>query len=101
KTFTFAAMPGPFVPAVKSEIPEVKYAARTNWSTRALFKVGDKSIYQMGLYADPDFLKMFSFKLLKGDAPTLLTDPSSIIITDVMAKKFFGEQDAIGKTLII
>jgi predicted permease len=51
------------------------------------------------MFADPDFLKMFSFKLLKGDVNTLLTDPASIIITDKMAGKFFGKEDPIGKTL--
>lgn len=51
------------------------------------------------MFTDPDFLRMFSFQVLKGDTSKFLTDPSSIIITDVMAEKFFGKQDPIGKTL--
>jgi hypothetical protein len=42
KKFTFAAMPGGFGPAVKQELPEIKYAARTDWGTRSLFTVGEK-----------------------------------------------------------
>jgi len=99
KTFTFAAMPGPFAPAAKQEIPEIKYIARTDWRSRHLFSYGDKHIYEFGHFTDPDFLKMFSFEVLKGDTSKFLTDPSSIIITDVMAEKFFGKQDPIGKTL--
>lgn len=37
KTFTFAAMPGPFAPAAKKEFPEIKYIARTDWRSRHLF----------------------------------------------------------------
>ena len=99
KKFTFAAMPGGFGPAVKQELPEIKYAARTDWGTRSLFTVGEKSIYEMGLFADPDFLQMFSFPLVKGELNQQLKDPTSIVITDEMAEKFFGKENAIGKTL--
>ena len=99
KTYTFAALPGKFGPAIKQELPEIKYSARTDWGSRLLFSLGDKSIYERGLFTDPDFLKMFSFKVLKGDTATLLTDPSSIVITDKMAEKFFGKEDPVGKTL--
>jgi putative ABC transport system permease protein len=99
QTFTFSAMPGPFAPAAKQEIPEIKYIARTDWRSRHLISYGDKNIYEVGLFTDPDFLKMFSFKVLKGDTSKFLKDPTSIIITDVMAEKFFGKQEAIGKTL--
>ncbi|MDP4262377.1 MAG: ABC transporter permease [Bacteroidota bacterium] len=99
KTYTFAALPGKFGPAIKQELPEIKYSARADWGSRVLFTLGDKSIYEVGNFTDPDFLKMFSFKLLKGDTATLLTDPTSIIITNKMAEKFFGKEDAMGKTL--
>lgn len=99
KTYTFAALPGKFGPAIKQELPEIKYSARADWGSRLLFSLGDKSIYERGLFTDPDFLKMFSFKILKGDPTALLTDPSSMIITDKMAEKFFGKEDPVGKTL--
>jgi putative ABC transport system permease protein len=99
KTYTFSALPGKFAPAVKTELPEVKYAARLDWGTRMLFSLGDKAIYERGYFTDPDFLKMFSFKWLRGDTTGILTDPTSIVITDAMAKKFFGKEDALGKTL--
>jgi len=100
KTYTFAALPGPFGPAIKQEVPEIEYAARSDWGNQLLFTVGEKSIYERGYYTDPDFLKMFSFELVKG-SPDILTDPASIIITDEMAEKFFGKEDPIGKTLKI
>lgn len=98
KTYTFSSMPGPFVPAIKTEIPEIKYASRSDWGNNSLFTLGDKSIYERGYFVEPDFLRMFSFKLKKGN-PEVLNDPTSIIVTEEMAEKFFGKDDPVGKTL--
>lgn len=100
KTYTFSALPGPFAPAIKAELPEIQYASRSDWGSKELFTLGDKSIYETGYHVDPDFLKMFSFDLKKG-TPEVLNDPTSIIITEDMAERFFGKQDAVGKTLKI
>lgn len=99
KTYTFSALPGKFGTSVKDELPEIKYSARADWGSQVLFSVGDKSIYETGYFTDPDFLKMFSFRLLKGDTSLVLKDPTSCVITDKMAEKFFGKEDAIGRTL--
>lgn len=53
------------------------------------------------LYADESFFKIFSFKLIKGNAATALDAPDKIVITQSMAKKYFGNEDAIGKTLTL
>ena len=50
KTYTFAALPGKFGPAIKQELPEIKYSARADWGSRMLFSLGDKSIYERGLF---------------------------------------------------
>jgi putative ABC transport system permease protein len=99
KIYTFSAMPGLFAQAAKDEIPEIKYATRTDWGSNILFSVGDKNIYEQGYFTDPDFLKMFSFELLKGDVKSLLTDPTSIVVTAKMAEKFFGKEDPLGKSV--
>ena len=99
KTYTFSALPGRFAPAIKEELPEIKYATRADWGNPMLFSVGEKNIYEQGYFADPDFLKMFSFEVIKGDTSKMLSDPTSIVITDKMAEKFFGKDDPIGKTI--
>jgi putative ABC transport system permease protein len=52
------------------------------------------------LYADSSFLRIFSFPVLKGD-PNALTTRDNIILTASTAKKYFGQEDPIGKTLRI
>ena len=51
------------------------------------------------LFADDNFFNFFSFELLEGDADQLLQNPFSIVVTESTAKKYFGNQDPIGKTL--
>jgi putative ABC transport system permease protein len=52
-------------------------------------------------YADSNFYSFFSFKLLKGDANTVLKEPNSVVITEAIAKKYFGNEEPLGKTLVI
>ncbi|HET9823907.1 MAG TPA: ABC transporter permease [Chitinophagaceae bacterium] len=53
------------------------------------------------LYADPSFFKMFSFRLVNGDAKTALDAPDKIVITQSTAKKYFGEQDPLNKIFVV
>jgi len=51
------------------------------------------------LYADPSFFKIFSFKLIKGSIADMLSSPDKIVITQSTAKKYFNDENPIGKTL--
>jgi putative ABC transport system permease protein len=51
------------------------------------------------LYADSAFFSMFSFPLLKGDPKTVLAGPDKLVITNSAAKKYFGNEDPVGKTV--
>lgn len=53
------------------------------------------------LFADPGFFNFFSFKLLSGAADDVLKHPFSVVVSKDMAKKYFGEANPIGKTIII
>lgn len=58
------------------------------------------TFYEENMYvADPSFLTMFSLPMLQGDSETALDHRDNIVITESLAKKYFGEEDAIGKTL--
>lgn len=53
------------------------------------------------LAVDSNFLQLFDFKMAEGDAATALMKPGSVVITEDMAKKYFGNEKAIGKTMLM
>ncbi len=98
-TFTFDATPGPFAQGIKSEIPGIKNTARTTWGNSVLFSLDDKTIYEQGLYVDSPFLKMFQLQFVEGNADKAFDQLHSIVVSEKMAKNFFGNTNVLGKTL--
>ncbi len=86
---------------LKAEFPEVVRATRTRdiWTDKAILKYGDKTYYQKGLFADTEFLEVFSYPLLKGDKTRALAPPNAIVLTHAVAGKLFPGEDPIGRTL--
>ena len=98
-TFTFDATPGPLASGIKAEIPGIKNTARTTWGNNLLFSLKDKPIYEQGLYVDPPFLTMFQLEFIQGNANNAFVQLHSLVITETMARKFFGSVNVMGKTL--
>jgi putative ABC transport system permease protein len=89
-------------PTLKNEYPEIKKLARIYFSDRSLVKVGDKNNYEGRIiYADSAFFEIFSYQAIAGDISLFLKKPNSIIITESTAKRYFGEQDPLGKIIEI
>lgn len=105
KIFTFTgvnsqATPGPAAEAVKTQIPGVANTARMSGGNRSLFTLGDKSVYETGKYADSSILNMFTLEFVQGKAANAFKQLNSIVITERMAKHFFGEdKNVVGKVL--
>lgn len=100
--FHVAAMPYPMGPALKAEIPEVQDAARWAFPGTMLVRYGEKTFFEEQIRAvDPSLLKMFTFPLVSGNADEALNQPRSIVISTEAAKKYFGSENPIGKTLLI
>ena len=91
--------PGQLAAAVRAEIPEIKYAARFCYGGDALVGRGDKTIYLQSIYADPDFFNMMTLPSIKGNPAEALQEPGSVILTESAAKKIFGNDDPVGKTI--
>ncbi len=93
-----AAVPrvGPFM---KEKMPEVKEFARA-FPTSNIVTFEDQRFREDRVHiVDPSFLKIFSFPLVKGDVETALTEPNTVVITETIARKYFGDEDPIGKMI--
>lgn len=86
-------------PQFKRMFPAVEDYART-FISHNVVKAGEKVFDEPRiLYADPAFFKIFSFHIIKGDAATALDAPDKIVLTQSMARKYFGDADALNKTI--
>ncbi len=98
--FPVAVTPDLIGPALKADYPEVLEFARLRIFNNALVKYQDKALFEDGIcFADPAFLDMFDFPLLKGNKETVLPGNESVVISERMAKKYFRNEDPIGKTI--
>jgi putative ABC transport system permease protein len=87
-------------PALKAQYVEVEEACRVWLWYGSHVRYRDKIYAERNIYlADPTFFKIFSFPFIKGNPETALADKYSIVITEQMAQKYFGEEDPIGKAL--
>jgi len=66
-----------------------------------LVQAGDLKVYESFRLVDPDFFAVLDFPFLHGDPATALTDPSAVVITETLARKYFNETNAIGRTFIL
>jgi putative ABC transport system permease protein len=88
-------------PAAKEELPEVIDAARFYGTRNALLTMDEQTFTEPDLYfADPSVFNIFSFKLISGDIKQVLNEPYSLVISQKMARKYFGDENPVGKTLI-
>ncbi len=95
-----AVTPGKLTGAIKSEIPEIKYVARLFKQFSNPFKYKENTFYEDKYFlVDSDFLKMFSFPIIKGNVTEQLKNPNDIIISQRIARKYFGDENPIGKIL--
>ncbi|MFA6085215.1 ABC transporter permease [Mucilaginibacter sp.] len=92
---------GPVATFAKNEIPEVKDAVRIIALGDAPFKYKNKIFYEPDFaFVDPSYFTVFDFNLIKGDKSNPFPDNNSIVITESTAKRYFGNEDPIGKVVI-
>ena len=97
----WATTPKIMARTLEKDIPEVERAVRVHWPRKFLCSVGDKRIMINGNMVDTGFLQMFSFPLVKGDVNNALNKDYGILLTQSGAKKIFGDEEAMGKTIKI
>ncbi len=102
---TTGYIPQPLQGVLSTEYPEVQALAGISWTMDLLVEQGDQIGNEIGFYASPEFFEVFSYELLVGPS-SVLEDPSNIVVSDRMARKFFDvvEDDfseVLGQTLVL
>ena len=97
--FKVAINPAPMVADLQAKMPVIRNTVRLATSSN-VFEVGERKFEEKRVfYADSTFLQVFSYRLLKGDRASVLNRPDAVLITEDLAKKYFGHEDALGKIL--
>ncbi|MFO7621839.1 MAG: ABC transporter permease [Bacteroidales bacterium] len=94
--------PHPSGPVWKERIPEIVDQTRINRFPRLLFRLDDKVFFESAVIsADSGLFQIFTLPLLLGDPSTVLESPHSIVLSEKLAKKYFGDSNPLGQSLTI
>ncbi len=98
KVNSWTSLPLPSYEALKTADANIARACVTNWGGDHLLTVSDdKRMNKKGYYVGQEFLEMFEFPLIAGNAEQILDDPTNIVITQSTGKALFGDEDPMGK----
>jgi putative ABC transport system permease protein len=95
-----AGTPFPMAPALQKDFPEIEKITRVR-GMRGTVKKGDEYIQEYFICADEDVFDIFSLSVLLGNRENLLDDPNSVVISEQIAKKYFGADNPIGQVLSV
>jgi putative ABC transport system permease protein len=91
------SMPYQLKEVLPTKASQVKYICMTNWGEGNMLQIGEKRMGKFGMSVSEDFLKIFTFPLIKGDNLTALSDINSIVLTESTAKALFGNGEPLGQ----
>ncbi|WP_439697751.1 ABC transporter permease [Mucilaginibacter sp. AW1-7] len=98
----FTSIIAPLATYAKAEMPEVTDAVRIRNIGVAPFKYKEKNFREDNFaFTDPSYFSVFDFKLVAGDKKKPFPDNNSVVITQAIAKKYFGNEDPIGKVVVL
>lgn len=101
ETFSQAVTSPPLAAALERDFPEVEKAVRLDMND-CIVRYGDRQFEEDGvLFADDNFFEIFDYGLSRGDLTTALREPYSVVLTESMARKYFGDENPIGKTMTL
>ncbi|RVU03175.1 FtsX-like permease family protein [Mucilaginibacter limnophilus] len=97
----YAVCMAPLAQTLKNDFPEVENAVRLKKAGSIHIKKGTEKIREDYIgFADPSVFDVFTLPVLFGDVKTALVEPNSIVLTESMAKKYFGKTDVVGESLL-
>ena len=91
----------PMGPELSESFQEIASYSRLRGPQNGSFKMDDKTVMEsLMFYADSGFFSTFSFELIQGNPRTALAEPNSIVLTQAVADKVFGERNAMGQIIV-
>jgi putative ABC transport system permease protein len=96
--FINTVTPIPMGPVFQANIPEIESYCRV-YAFNTLVKYQENKFNEPVNMVDSTFFRIFDFQLIQGDRNSVLNNPNSIVVTEEMARKYFGNEPAIGKNL--
>lgn len=96
---SWSSVPLPTYEEMKTADGNILNSVVTGWGGQHLLTVDETRILKKGYYVSEEFLDMFEFPLITGNGSDVLDDPSSIVITQSLAKALFGDEDPINKII--
>ena len=98
-TYVFQSSAGPLAQDIKAELVGIEDAVRLSWSENAVFANQEKLINALGYYADPNLLDLLTVEYVEGNRISALKDIHTLVLNETAAKKIFGNEPALGKTV--
>ena len=99
---TNSKTPGPLGSTLLEQIPETVNYTRIGYFGQYRLRYKDKVFNEGNIYAvDSSFFNVFTLTFIEGDPKTALVRPNTMVITETAAKKYFGNENPIGKSLIV
>ncbi|MEZ4777196.1 MAG: ABC transporter permease [Bacteroidia bacterium] len=101
---TWGTVPQPLEKVLREEYPEISHVVLMGTSRAANFGLDDKVFKEEGLYGGKEMFEVFSYELLEGNPEDVLSDLKSLVISEDLARKYFGENwkgNTLGKTIRI
>lgn len=90
----------PIAPLIKNDFPDIKHAVRITDGNNPIIIYKDNQFQEPRFYfADPDIFKVFTLPFLQGEASSALMNPGGVVISESMAKKYFGDEEAMGNVI--
>lgn len=101
----WARAPSALAPEIMKDVPDVAYAARMlkhDYGDPASIRANQENFSENELFwVDKELLDIFKIKFLKGQATSALDRPNTVVLSETTAKKYFANQDPIGKTIVV
>ncbi len=100
--FESAASSSPAAAEFMQEFPQVETATRIDRMGEQVVRFGEYIFNERNLLrADPNFFDVFTFPLIAGEPKRVLTEPNTIVLSQRLAQKYFGDQSPVGEVLVI